>query len=89
MSEGAAYFVNTKDFKYFLNKAPRPKKEVKSQTTKRATPYSLHGQTTTCHQFGAMGYGKYKGPVSGVVAITCRHSFMLPASIVDLTRAEQ
>ncbi|KAI0654518.1 hypothetical protein C8Q70DRAFT_1047971 [Cubamyces menziesii] len=72
LSEGAAYFVNTKDFKYFLEHAPKPKKE-----------------STTCHQFGAMGYGKYKGPVSGVVAITCRHSFMLPGSIVDLTRAEQ
>ena len=29
LSEGAAYFVNTKDFKYFLEHAPKPKKEVR------------------------------------------------------------
>ncbi|KAI0359446.1 hypothetical protein OH77DRAFT_1501916 [Trametes cingulata] len=42
-----------------------------------------------CNQFGAMGQGKYKGKVSGIIGISCRHMFMLPHSIVDLVRAEQ
>ncbi|KAI0356813.1 hypothetical protein OH77DRAFT_1533775 [Trametes cingulata] len=71
LSEGAAYFVNSKDFKTFLKRSPKPENE-----------------STTCNQFGAMGYGKYKGKVSGIIAITCRHMFMLPGSIVDLLRAE-
>ncbi|KAI0669304.1 hypothetical protein C8Q78DRAFT_1070866 [Trametes maxima] len=72
LSEGAAYFVNSKDFQTFLKRAPKPANEE-----------------TTCNQFGAMGYGKYKGKVSGVIAITCRPMFMLPGGIVDLLRAEQ
>ncbi len=46
-------------------------------------------QASTCNQFGAMGQGKYKGKVSGVVGISCRHMFMLANSIIDLIRAEQ
>ncbi|KAI0349199.1 hypothetical protein OH77DRAFT_121712 [Trametes cingulata] len=36
-----------------------------------------------------MGQGKYKGKLSGVVALTCRHMFLLPSSIVDLIGAEK
>ncbi|KAI0362994.1 hypothetical protein BV20DRAFT_959208 [Pilatotrama ljubarskyi] len=46
-------------------------------------------EPSVCNQFGAMGQGKYKGKVSGIVGISCRHMFMLPHSIVDLIRAEQ
>ncbi|KAI0640393.1 hypothetical protein C8Q79DRAFT_921614 [Trametes meyenii] len=46
-------------------------------------------ETSTCNQFEAMGTGKYKGQVSGIIALTCRHMFMLPGSIVDLLRGEK
>ena len=46
-------------------------------------------QPSTCSQFVAMGAGKYKGPVSGIIAIVCRHNFVLPCSIVDLTKGEK
>ena len=36
-----------------------------------------------------MGAGKYKGPVSGIIAIVCRHNFVLPCSIVDLMKGEK
>ncbi|KAI0649157.1 hypothetical protein C8Q79DRAFT_999013 [Trametes meyenii] len=72
LSEGAGYFVNSQDFKTYLEKAPVQPAE-----------------TSTCNQFDAMGTGKYKGRVSGVVALTCRHMFMLPGSIVDLLGAEK
>ncbi|KAH9855776.1 hypothetical protein C2E23DRAFT_866429 [Lenzites betulinus] len=72
LSEGAGYFVNSKDFKTYLEKAPEPPAEP-----------------TTCNQFGAMGTGKYKGKISGVIAITCRHMFLLPGGIVDLQLGEK
>ncbi|OJT14771.1 hypothetical protein TRAPUB_8662 [Trametes pubescens] len=40
-------------------------------------------------KFAAMGSGKYKGKVSGVVAITCKHMMMLPGGIVNLVKAEE
>ncbi|KAJ2961021.1 hypothetical protein NUW54_g14406 [Trametes sanguinea] len=58
------------------------------KTFLKKAPKPKH-EATTCNQFGAMGYGKYKGQVSGIIGITCRHMFMLPGSIVDLLRAEQ
>ncbi|OJT02669.1 hypothetical protein TRAPUB_2484 [Trametes pubescens] len=72
LSEGAGYFVNTKDFATYLEKLPEPPVEP-----------------STCNQFGAMGQGKYKGKVSGLVAITCRHMFLLPGGIVDLLLGEK
>ncbi|OJT08177.1 hypothetical protein TRAPUB_11843 [Trametes pubescens] len=72
LSEGAAYFVNTKDFQTYLEKSPEPPVEA-----------------STCNQFGAMGQGKYKGKVSGLIAITCRHMFLLPGGIVDLLLGEK
>ncbi|KAI0349249.1 hypothetical protein OH77DRAFT_1415382 [Trametes cingulata] len=71
LSKGAAYFVNTKDFKTYLKHAPKPPQE-----------------TSECNQFDAIGSGKYKGKVSGVVGLTCRHMFMLGGCIVDLVTAE-
>lgn len=58
-----------------------------SQLKLKADVFAQH---STCHQFGAMGYGGYWGKVSGTVAITCaRHMFMLPGSAVDLQKGER
>ncbi|KAI0675894.1 hypothetical protein C8Q78DRAFT_1066529 [Trametes maxima] len=51
--------------------------------------FIAQGKPSTCNQFGAIGQGKYKGKISGVVGISCRHMFMLPNGVVDLTRAEK
>ncbi|RDX45950.1 hypothetical protein OH76DRAFT_1356862, partial [Lentinus brumalis] len=46
-------------------------------------------ESTTCHKFGAMGYGTYTGRVSGTVGLSCaRHMFVLPTGTVDLTAGE-
>ncbi|KAH9884219.1 hypothetical protein C8Q73DRAFT_644132 [Cubamyces lactineus] len=45
-------------------------------------------ELTTCHKFGAAGYGGHNGKVSGIIALACRHMFMLPGSIVDLNKRE-
>lgn len=36
-----------------------------------------------------MNYGKYKGNVTGIVAVLCRHGFTLPAGVVDLHFGER
>ncbi|KAI0671448.1 hypothetical protein C8Q78DRAFT_973243 [Trametes maxima] len=48
----------------------------------------LKPQKSTCNEFAAMGSGKYKGKVSGVVGISCRHMFMMPGGTVDLVKSE-
>ncbi|KAI1789500.1 hypothetical protein LXA43DRAFT_892819 [Ganoderma leucocontextum] len=46
-------------------------------------------EPTTCRKFGAMGYSRYKGRVSGVVGLSCaRHMFALPCGTVDITGGE-
>ncbi|KAI0372513.1 hypothetical protein BV20DRAFT_1034578 [Pilatotrama ljubarskyi] len=70
----------SKEAGYFMNT-----NNFKTFLKKAPKPES---ESTTCNQFGAMGYGKYKGKVSGIIAITCHHMFMLPGSIVDLLCAE-
>ncbi|RDX46393.1 hypothetical protein OH76DRAFT_1356133 [Lentinus brumalis] len=46
-------------------------------------------ESTTCHKFGAMGYGRYGGRVSGVVGLSCaRHMLALPNAVVDLNAGE-
>ncbi|KAI0708129.1 hypothetical protein C8T65DRAFT_708633 [Cerioporus squamosus] len=46
-------------------------------------------EATSCHKFGAMGYGRYGGRVSGMVGLSCaRHMFALPNSVVDLNVGE-
>ncbi|KAH9929939.1 uncharacterized protein BXZ73DRAFT_47793 [Epithele typhae] len=46
-------------------------------------------EETTCHQFGAMGYGRYAGRVTGMVGLTCvRHMEVMRNSVVDLTKGE-
>ncbi|EIW55155.1 uncharacterized protein TRAVEDRAFT_130935, partial [Trametes versicolor FP-101664 SS1] len=61
--------------------------KTSKQFFKKTKPPKI--EASTCNQFGAMGQGKYKGKVSGVVGISCRHMFMLANSIIDLIRAEQ
>lgn len=36
-----------------------------------------------------MDYGKYKGNVTGIVAVMCRHGFTLPGGVVDLHFGER
>ncbi|KAI1782668.1 hypothetical protein LXA43DRAFT_1103603 [Ganoderma leucocontextum] len=54
-----------------------------------ATTKPYPNEPSTCSQFVAMGAGKYKGPVSGIIALVCRHNFVLAGSIVDLTKGEK
>ncbi|PIL28222.1 hypothetical protein GSI_09634 [Ganoderma sinense ZZ0214-1] len=46
-------------------------------------------EPTTCHKFGAMGYSRFGGRISGTVGLSCaRHMFLLPCGSVDLPRGE-
>ncbi|KAI9068666.1 hypothetical protein FKP32DRAFT_1561201, partial [Trametes sanguinea] len=46
-------------------------------------------EESTCNKFGAMGYGRYSGRVSGMVGLTCsRHMLVMPSSLVDLVKGE-
>ncbi|KAI0668291.1 hypothetical protein C8Q78DRAFT_1071556 [Trametes maxima] len=45
-------------------------------------------EVSSCHKFGAMGYNGHSGQVSGIIALACRHMFLLPGSIVDLNKGE-
>ena len=36
-----------------------------------------------------MGSGKYKGPVSGIVAVVCRHMIVMQGGVIDLDKAER
>ncbi|ETW79409.1 hypothetical protein HETIRDRAFT_322626 [Heterobasidion irregulare TC 32-1] len=50
----------------------------------------MEREPSTCHQFGAMGYGGYWGKVSGTVGLSCaRHMFVLPGGGVDLQKGER
>lgn len=88
LAEGAGYFVPKNTSKQFMKKTKAPKAEV-SKDVIRMVRFSPCIQASTCNQFGAMGQGKYKGKVSGVVGISCRHMLMMPNGIIDLIRAEQ
>ncbi|KAI0705770.1 hypothetical protein C8T65DRAFT_577516, partial [Cerioporus squamosus] len=68
-TKGAGYFVHKDDMEKFLEKVGKGSKQK---------------ETSTCSNFGAMDYGKYKGQVSGIVAVLCRHGFTLPGGVVDL-----
>ncbi|KAI0711729.1 hypothetical protein C8Q76DRAFT_623155 [Earliella scabrosa] len=46
-------------------------------------------EESTCNKFGAMGPGGYTHPVSGILAISCRHELVLPQSIIDLISNEK
>ncbi|EJF55675.1 hypothetical protein DICSQDRAFT_184244 [Dichomitus squalens LYAD-421 SS1] len=54
-----------------------------------ATTKPYPNEPSKCSQFVAMGAGKYKGPVSGIIALVCRHNFVLQGGIVDLTKGEK
>ncbi|OCH93794.1 hypothetical protein OBBRIDRAFT_801700 [Obba rivulosa] len=50
----------------------------------------LEQEVSTCHKFGAMGYGGYRGRVSGTVGLGCaQHMFVLPGGGVDLQKGER
>ena len=46
-------------------------------------------QESTCNKFGAIGPGGYTHPVSGILALSCRHELLLPQSIIDLISNEK
>ncbi|KAI0691552.1 hypothetical protein C8Q76DRAFT_771966 [Earliella scabrosa] len=46
-------------------------------------------EDSTCHKFGATGSGGYTHNVSGVLALSCRHQFLMPGSCVDLISNEK
>ncbi|PIL28189.1 hypothetical protein GSI_09726 [Ganoderma sinense ZZ0214-1] len=54
-----------------------------------ATTKPYPNEPSTCSQFVAMGAGKYKGLVSGIIALVCRHNFVMQGGIVDLTKGEK
>ncbi|KAI0699067.1 hypothetical protein C8T65DRAFT_581590, partial [Cerioporus squamosus] len=74
-TKGAGYFVHKDDMAKFLKKVGQKPPKQK--------------ETSTCANFGAMDYGKYKGQVSGIVAVLCRHGFTLPGGVVDLHFGER
>ncbi|KAI0323717.1 hypothetical protein GY45DRAFT_1264149, partial [Cubamyces sp. BRFM 1775] len=79
LTQGAGYFVNEVDFAEYQERMKPPKKEA----SRPLTPIS------TCNKFGAMGYGRYTGRVSGMVGMTCsRHMVVIPSSLVDLIKGE-
>ncbi|KAI0668645.1 hypothetical protein C8Q78DRAFT_1081036 [Trametes maxima] len=46
-------------------------------------------EESTCNKFGAMGYGRYTGQISGMVGLTCsQHMFVIPGGLVDLLKGE-
>ncbi|OCH83779.1 hypothetical protein OBBRIDRAFT_815708 [Obba rivulosa] len=50
----------------------------------------LKPEPSTCNKFEAMGYGTYRGKVSGTVGVICaRHMFVLPGGGVDLQKGER
>ncbi|KAI0050260.1 hypothetical protein FA95DRAFT_1454082, partial [Auriscalpium vulgare] len=74
LTMGAAYFAHEGDYAKFLPRVP-PRKEP---------------EETTCHEFGALGYGAHTGKVSGVVGLYCqRHMFALAGGLVDLQKGER
>ncbi|KAI0056526.1 hypothetical protein BV25DRAFT_1977834 [Artomyces pyxidatus] len=55
---------------------------------KRLPPHK--DEVTTCHKFGAMGYGGYWGKISGTLGLFCaRHMFAIPGGGVDLQKGER
>ena len=89
LTKGAAYFAHEDDFKEYIAKAKPYPVEV-SQLTAHPTHFlKAYAQPSSCNQFLAMGAGRYKGPVSGIIALVCRHNFVLQGGIVDLTKAEK
>ncbi|KAI1784958.1 hypothetical protein LXA43DRAFT_900780 [Ganoderma leucocontextum] len=54
-----------------------------------ATTKPYPNEPSTCSQFVAMGTGKYKGPVSGIIVLVCRHNFVMQGGIFDLTKGEK
>ena len=90
LTKGAAYFAHEDDFKsYIATTKPYPN-EVRVTTVQRLLDFDFRFvQPSTCSQFVAMGAGKYKGPVSGIIALVCRHNFVMQGGIMDLTKGEK
>ncbi|KAI0741135.1 hypothetical protein C8Q76DRAFT_608959 [Earliella scabrosa] len=58
------------------------------ETFRKSRPRATQ-DPTTCHKFGAMGYSRYGGRVTGIVGLTCaRHMFALRLGAVDMDTGE-
>ncbi|KAI1788107.1 hypothetical protein LXA43DRAFT_975014 [Ganoderma leucocontextum] len=62
-----------------------------NQKAPRSDPndFPLTRERSTCSNFGAMEYGKYKGNITGIVAFLCRHMLVLPGGIINLHGGEK
>lgn len=89
MTRGGGYFIHDIDFKHFHAKAPQPPKEVRHANQIALIEAANAWQRSTCSNFGAMEYGKYKGNITGIVAFLCRHMLVLPGGIINLHGGEK
>lgn len=90
LAAGAAYYADENDLAQFLQTVPPHASEVCSMSRARCGSTMTHGQKSTCHEFGAMGYGTYAGEVSGTVQVSCgRHMAALGGWVVDLQKGER
>ena len=90
LTKGAAYFAHEDDFKLYIDMTKPYPMEVCSMFmyNKHNSGTHHHAQPATCNKFKANSR-RYKGPVSGIIALVCRHNFVLAGSIVDLTKGEK
>ena len=89
LTRAAGYFIHDVDFKYFRTKAPQPPKEVCRLFSSVSFNVTHPPKRSTCSNFGAMEYGKYKGNITGIVAFLCRHMLVLPGGIINLHGGEK
>ncbi|KAI1785585.1 hypothetical protein LXA43DRAFT_899423 [Ganoderma leucocontextum] len=90
LTTGAAYYADEREYEIYHSQLGPRRKEVRRQ---HLLPNSADHDTfyyrTTCRKFGAMGYSRYKGRVSGVVSLSCAwHMFVIPCGTVDITGGE-
>ena len=90
LTTGAASYANEVDYEVYRANLPPRTKEVSQFPTLISRHTQSSVQPTTCRKFGAMGYSRYKGRVSGVVGLSCaRHMFVLPCGTVDIIGGER
>lgn len=91
LSKGAAFFADEEAFAAYQEELGPLGPEVgKLHAALVRYVLTFARQPSTCHQFGAMGYGPHWGKVSGTVGVFCaRHMVALPGGQVDLQKGER
>ncbi len=91
LSMDAGVFVHQGDCAKILDKASKSKSNDKEVSRFLSLATRAHGaaKQTTCSNFGAMNYGQYNGKILGIVAVLCRHGFVLPGGVIDLHNGER